>query len=69
MQEDEESIPKDFINEIFDNLQDIPPEIMEIVDEYFLKCYNKHSYERYTILLCCKIEHEVTDEGILRVYR
>ena len=44
----------------------------------FLKCYNKHSYERYTILLCCKIEHEVTDEGtcgvqlsdggILRVY-
>ena len=34
----------------------------------FLKCYNKHSYERYTILLCCKIEHEVTDGGILRVY-
>ena len=37
MQKDEESIPKDFINEIFDNLQDIPPEIMEIVDEYFFE--------------------------------
>ena len=37
MQEDEESIPKDFINEIFDNLQGIPPEIMEIVDEYFFE--------------------------------
>ena len=37
MQEDEESIPKDFINEIFDNLQYIPPEIMEIVDEYFFE--------------------------------
>ena len=37
MQEDEESIPKDFINEIFDNLQDIPSEIMEIVDEYFFE--------------------------------
>ena len=34
MQEGEESIPKDFINKIFDNVQDIPPEIMEIVDEY-----------------------------------
>ena len=37
MQEDEESIPKDFINEIFDDMQDIPPEILEIVDEYFFE--------------------------------
>ena len=37
MQEDEESIPKDFINEIFDDIQDIPLEIMEIVDEYFFE--------------------------------
>lgn len=34
MQEDEESILKDFINKIFDDIQDIPLEIMEIVDEY-----------------------------------
>ena len=37
MQEDEESILKDFINEIFDDIQDIPLEIMEIVDEYFFE--------------------------------
>ena len=34
MQEDEESILKYFINKIFDDIQDIPLEIMEIVDEY-----------------------------------
>ena len=34
MQEDEESILKDFINKIFDDIQDILLEIMEIVDEY-----------------------------------
>ena len=42
MQEDEESILKEFIDEIFDDIrmssfdyiQDISPEIMEIVDEY-----------------------------------
>ena len=34
MQEYEESILKDFINKIFDDIQDIPLEIMEIVDEY-----------------------------------
>ena len=37
MQEDEESILKDFINKIFDDIQDIPLEIMEIVDEYFFE--------------------------------
>ena len=37
MQEDEESILKDFINEISDDMQDIPPEILEIVDEYFFE--------------------------------
>ena len=37
IQEDEESILKDFINEIFDDMQDIPPEILEIVDEYFFE--------------------------------
>lgn len=30
----EESILKELIDEIFDVIQDIPPEIMEIVDEY-----------------------------------
>ena len=33
----EESILKEFIDEIFDDIQDIPPEIMEIVDEYFFE--------------------------------
>lgn len=36
-QEDKENILKDFINEMFDDVQDIPPEIMEIVDEYFFE--------------------------------
>lgn len=36
-QEDKENIFKDFINEMFDDVQDIPPEIMEIVDEYFFE--------------------------------
>lgn len=36
-QEDKENILKDFINEMFDNVQDVPPEIMEIVDEYFFE--------------------------------
>lgn len=30
----------------------------------FLKCYNKNSYESYTLLPICKTEHEVTYEGI-----
>jgi len=34
-QEEKEKIFKDFINEMFDDVQDVPPEIMEIVDEYF----------------------------------
>lgn len=33
----EESILKEFIDEIFDDIQDISPEIMEIVDEYFFE--------------------------------
>lgn len=37
MLEDEEIILKDFINKILDDVQDIPPEIMEIVDEYFFE--------------------------------
>ena len=37
MQEDEENILKDFINKMIDDVQDIPPEIMEIVDEYFFE--------------------------------
>lgn len=36
-QEDKENILKDFINELFDDVQDVPPEIMEIVDEYFFE--------------------------------
>ena len=35
----EESILKNFNNEIFDDIQDIPLEIMEIVDEYLRKLY------------------------------
>ena len=35
----EESILKEFIDEIFDDIQDISPEIMEIVDEYLRKLY------------------------------
>ena len=34
MQDDEENILKDFINKILDDVQDIPSEILEIVDEY-----------------------------------
>lgn len=37
MCEDEENILKDFINKVLDDVQDIPPEIMEIVDEYFFE--------------------------------
>lgn len=37
MQEDGENILKDFINKMLDDVQDIPPEIMEIVDEYFFE--------------------------------
>lgn len=37
MYEDEENILKDFINNVLDDVQDIPPEIMEIVDEYFFE--------------------------------
>lgn len=36
-QEDKENILKDFINEMFDDVQDVPPEIAEIVDEYFFE--------------------------------
>lgn len=36
-QEDKENILKDFINEMFDDVQDVPPEIMEIVDEHFFE--------------------------------
>ena len=37
IEEYEENILKDFINKMFDDMQDIPPEIMEIVDEYFFE--------------------------------
>ena len=37
MQEYEETILKDFIDKMFDDMQYIPPEIMEIVDEYFFE--------------------------------
>ena len=37
MQEDEENILKYFINKMLDDMQDIPQEIMEIVDEYFFE--------------------------------
>ena len=37
MQEYEENILEDFIDKMFDDMQDIPPEIMEIVDEYFFE--------------------------------
>lgn len=36
-QEDKENILKDFINEMFEEVQDVPPEIMEILDEYFFE--------------------------------
>ena len=36
-QEDKKNILKDFINEMFDDVQNVPPEIMEIVDEYFFE--------------------------------
>lgn len=37
IEEYEETILKDFIDKMFDDMQDIPPEIMEIVDEYFFE--------------------------------
>ena len=37
MQEYEENILEEFIDTMFDDMQDIPPEIMEIVDEYFFE--------------------------------
>ena len=37
IEEYEENILKDFINKMFDDMQDIPPEIMEIIDEYFFE--------------------------------
>ena len=37
IQEYEENILKDFIDKVFDDMQDIPPEIVEIVDEYFFE--------------------------------
>ena len=37
MQEYEENILKDFIDKMFDAMQDIPPEILEILDEYFFE--------------------------------
>ena len=37
IQEYEENILKDFIDKMFDDMQDIPPEILEIVDEYFFE--------------------------------
>ena len=37
IQEYEENILKDFTNNILDDMQDIPPEILEIVDEYFFE--------------------------------
>lgn len=36
-QEDKENILKDFINKMFDDVKDVPPEIMEIVDERFFE--------------------------------
>ena len=37
IEEYKEIIRKYFINKMFDDMQDIPPEIMEIVDEYFFE--------------------------------
>ena len=37
IEEYEETILKAFIDKMFDDIQDIPPEIMEIVDEYFFE--------------------------------
>ena len=37
IQEYEENILEDFIDKMFDDMQDIPPEILEIVDEYFFE--------------------------------
>lgn len=37
IEEYEENILKDFIDKMFDDMQDIPPEIMEILDEYFFE--------------------------------
>lgn len=37
IEEYEENILKDFIDKMFDDMQDISPEIMEIVDEYFFE--------------------------------
>jgi hypothetical protein len=33
--EEQENILKDFISKITDDMQDIPPEIIEAVDEHF----------------------------------
>lgn len=35
--EEKENILKDFINKMYDDTQDIPPEIIEIVDEHFFE--------------------------------
>ena len=37
IEEYEETILKDFIDKMFDDMQDIPPEIMEIIDVYFFE--------------------------------
>ena len=37
IEEYKENILEDFIDKMFDDMQDIPPEIMEIVDEYFFE--------------------------------
>lgn len=36
-QEDKDNILTEFINKMFEDVQDIPPEILEAVDKYFFE--------------------------------
>lgn len=36
-QEDKENILIEFVNKIFEDIQDTPPEILEVVDEHFFE--------------------------------
>lgn len=35
--EEKEKTLKDFVNKMFEDVKDVPPEIMEIVDEHFFE--------------------------------
>lgn len=36
-QEDKENILTEFVNKMFEDIQDVPSEIQEVIDEYFFE--------------------------------